>query len=119
MSLSALPGFQVLASPAYKAVIFNHTGTHELGNLCRRMNSMIEEMGYHVEDWHANPFYIVKPGGWVQPMDQESIKDWLGLQFSCKYMFTERDKNDRKQTMVLWLVDEARNPIDLDRIQIL
>lgn len=106
-------GFQVVASPAYKVVIFNAISTYEIGSLCRRLNATVTAMGYRVEDWRANPLFIVSHTGWVQPADQEAIKEWVGQQAWCKYLITERDKNDRKQTMVLWLLDEARNPIDL------
>ena len=112
-------GFQVVASPAYKIVIFNAISAYEIGILCRRLNATVTAMGYRVEDWCANPLFIVCPAGWVLPVDQEAIKEWLGRQSLCKYLITERDKNGRRQTMVLWLLDEALNPIDLHGIQIL
>ena len=112
------PGFQVLSSPAYQAVILNAVSKVELKALCNQLDQYIKSYGYQVEDWSTNPVFIVNPGGWVLPSVQRRIVDWVLEHSECKYLRTVRDKNMRLETMRLEILNEARAAIDLRELQI-
>jgi hypothetical protein len=112
------PGFQVISSPGYQVVILNSVSKVELGKLCSQLDQHIKNYGYQVEDWTANPVFILKNGGWVLPCDQRQIVDWVLEQSACKYLRTERDKNMRLETMRLEFLNEGRVAIDLRELQI-
>ena len=111
-------GFQVLSSPDYQWVILDRVEDSSLRDLCMRLNHFIQSLGYQVEDWGVNPIFIVNPGGWVMPQDQERIKDWLGRQEECKYVRTQRDKNQRQDTMQLGILNESQAHIALSMLHI-
>jgi len=112
-------GFQVLSSPNYQWVILDRVEVHSVRDLCVRLNHLIQSLGYQVEDWGVNPIFIVNPGGWVMPQDQERIRDWLGRQAGCKYVRTQRDGNQRQHTMQLGILHESQAHIALSILRIL
>jgi hypothetical protein len=118
MQQTVPPGFQVLSSPAYQAVILNAVSKVELKALCNQLDQHIKSYGYQVEDWSTNPVFIVNPGGWVLPSVQRHIVDWVLEHSECKYLRTVRGKNMRLETMRLEFLNEGRVAIDLRELQI-
>ena len=118
MQKSLPSGFQVLSSPGYQVVVLNEVSKTELINICKRLDQYVKTFGYGVENWGVNPIFIVNPGGWVLPVDQRQIEDWILGQAECKYLRTVREKNQRLDTMRLEFLNEARGVIDFSEMQI-
>lgn len=118
MRKSLPPGFQIVSSPGYQLVILNRVSKSELRDMCQRMDHFIKSMGYLVEDWSVNPIFIVNPGSWVPPCDQKQVEDWVLQQAACKYLRTQRDKNQRHEAMRLEFWNEVRAHIDMRELEI-
>ena len=111
-------GFQIVSSPGYQVVILSEVSKSELRAMCLRLDHFIKSMDYQVEDWSANPIFIMNPGSWVPPCDQRKIEDWVLQQAACKYLRTQRDKNQRHEAMRLEFWNEFRAHIDMRELEI-
>ncbi|WP_342616743.1 hypothetical protein [Rhodoferax sp. GW822-FHT02A01] len=113
------PGFQILISPGYQAVFLHSVPPHTLRANCLELNQFIESLGYQVEDWNANPIYIISPvHHWVLPDHQEQIKRFIGLTPGCKYTRCNGGENPRVEACQLGFLDDRKRFIDLAALDI-